>query len=59
MKKDDIKGIQFLAIAKSQIIEISGSVEFEGEDKALMFKEDPRAVVEVFDVDNQDQPIQT
>ena len=44
---------------QSPFIEISGSVNFEGEDEKLIFKEDPKAVIEIFDADNVDTPVQT
>lgn len=39
---------------QSPYIEISGSVDFEGEDEKLVFREDPKAVVEVYDPENLD-----
>lgn len=44
---------------QSPFIEVSGSVEFEGEDQKAVFKEDPRAVVELYDPDNLDQPLRS
>ena len=59
MKAEDKVAISFLAIAKSEQIEISGSVSFEGEDQLLVFKEDPRAIIEIYDADNLVHPVQT
>lgn len=42
---------------QSQFIEISGSVDFQGEDHALIFREDPKATIEVFDPENPDTPV--
>ena len=39
---------------QSPFIEISGSVDFEGEDPKLVFKEDPKAVIELLDASNPD-----
>ena len=58
MKNKDSLGNQFLAIVKSQSIDVSGSVEFEGED-LFAFKEDPKAIVEIFDAGNLNQAVQT
>ena len=59
MKDSDIKNQQFLAIMQSAFIEVAGSIEFEGEDQKLVFKEDPKAIIELYDADNQEQPIAT
>ncbi|CDW74259.1 nodal modulator 1-like [Stylonychia lemnae] len=59
VRQEDSKNHQFLAIMQSPFIEVSGSVEFEGEDQKAVFKEDPRAVVELYDPDNLDQPLRT
>lgn len=42
---------------QSPFIEVSGSINFEGEDEKLVFKEDPMAVVELYDADNQESPL--
>lgn len=57
IKNEDSKGHEFLAIMQSPYIEITGSVEFEGEDQYLMFREDPKAVVELYDVEKPGAPI--
>lgn len=59
MRAEDKRDNQFLAIAKSQQQEISGSVDFEGEDPTQVFKEDPRALVEIYDMNNLDTPVQS
>jgi len=59
MGTDDIKGFDFLAIMQSPFIEISGSVDFQDEDSNLVFREDPRAVVEIYEEGTFDAPIQT
>lgn len=59
MRAEDKRDIQFLAIAKSQQQEISGIVDFEGEDPTQVFKEDPRALVEIYDMNNLDTPVQS
>ena len=46
-------------MVQSPFIEISGSVDFEGEDQSLIFKEDPRAVVELYDADRPNELIQS
>lgn len=53
MKNEDSLKNQFLAIVKSQSIDVSGSVEFEGES----FKEDPKAMIEIFDAGNLNTPV--
>jgi hypothetical protein len=40
-------------------VEVSGSVNFEGEDESLIFKEDPRAVIELYDSDNLEAPLRS
>jgi hypothetical protein len=39
---------------QSPYIEVSGSVDFEGEDEKLAFKEDPKAAIELYDAENLD-----
>lgn len=54
---EDTKGHEFLAIMQSPFIEISGSVDFEGEDQNLKFREDPKAIVELYENDNLETPV--
>lgn len=49
MKAEDQEGHEFLAIMQSPYIEISGNVFFHAEDEALLYKEDPKAIVELYD----------
>ncbi len=56
---EDSKGHEFLAIMQSPYIEVSGSVNFDGEDPTLIFREDPKAVIELYENDNLETPIQT
>jgi hypothetical protein len=42
---------------QSPFIEVSGSISFENEDEKLIFKEDPKAVIELYDAENVDQPL--
>jgi len=57
VKQSDTKGHEFLAIMQSPYIELSGSVNFEGEDPAVVFKEDPKAIVELYDAKNKEFPL--
>jgi hypothetical protein len=59
MDKEDSLNHQFLVIMRSSFIEISGSVDFEGEDQKAVFREDPKAIVELYDPENLDTPIQS
>lgn len=44
---------------QSSQIEVSGTVFFEGEDQSLIYKEDPQAVVELYDPENLDSPLRS
>jgi hypothetical protein len=59
VKQQDTKGHDFIALMQSSYIELSGSVDFEGEDPAVIFKEDPKAIVELYDAKNMELPIQS
>jgi hypothetical protein len=59
MEKKDSLNYQFLVLMRSSFIEISGSVDFEGEDQKMVFREDPKAIVELYDSENLDTPIQS
>jgi len=53
----DQKGFEFLAIMQSPYIEVSGSVNFEGEDPKAVFREDPQAIVELYEADSLEKPV--
>ncbi len=59
VKSQDSKDIKILVISQSPYIEVSGSISFEGEDRNLVFKEDPKAIVEIYDSENVESPIQS
>lgn len=59
VKPQDTKGHDFIALMQSSYIELSGSVNFEGEDPAVIFKEDPKAIVELYDAKNMELPLQS
>jgi len=40
-------------------MEVSGSIGFQGEDETIVFKEDPKAVVELYDSENLETPVKT
>lgn len=44
---------------QSPLFEVSGTVTFEGEDKKLVYKEDPQAVIELYDSENLDAPLKS
>ena len=59
VKEEDSIDHKFLAIMQSPFIEVSGSVNFEGEDSAVVFREDPRAIVELYEKDKEEEPVQS
>ena len=52
IQNGDFKGVGIIAIMQSPYIEVSGTVEFENEDEKLVYKEDPRVVIELYDAEN-------
>ena len=56
---EDSKGFKFLAMMQSRYMEVSGTVSFEGEDTKMLFKEDPKALVELYDEDDMEKPLTT
>ena len=56
---EDSKDFRFLAMMQSRYMEISGTVNFEGEDQKMIFKEDPKALIELYDEDDMEKPIKT
>ncbi len=59
VKNEDSKNHKILAILQSPYMEVSGSIGFQGEDETLVFKEDPKAVVELYDSENLETPVKT
>ena len=55
-KPSDSRSHQFLAILHSSSVDVSGSVFFQDEDPKIVYREDPQAVVELYE-DLNEQPV--